>query len=82
MLERLHDININSEFGNVTLEIPGDSSFTADLHTRFGHVQTDFDELNGNSGKNEFTEYGQVGTGGPKIHVDSRNGQIHLLKKG
>jgi DUF4097 and DUF4098 domain-containing protein YvlB len=76
------DVSVFSEFGSVSLEIPTDSSFTADVSSRFGNVYSDFTELHRNSEKNSARMDGQVGSGGPTIRVENRNGEIRFRRKG
>jgi DUF4097 and DUF4098 domain-containing protein YvlB len=78
----MHDVSVSSEFGNVKLEIPSDSAFNADVRNRFGTIYSDFPDLRTNRYNSDSTMTGQVGTGGPTVKVENRNGEIRFSKKG
>jgi DUF4097 and DUF4098 domain-containing protein YvlB len=68
---------VETSFGNVTLSLPQDSAFDADLSTRFGSITTDFSvEASGSTSGNELQ--GSVNGGGPQLTVTSQNGNIRL----
>jgi len=66
----------------VSVEIPPDSSFVADARSRFGNIHSDFTELHNISENNSARLDGQVGSGGPTIRVENRNGEIRFRRKG
>jgi DUF4097 and DUF4098 domain-containing protein YvlB len=74
------DIRVNSQFGDVTLGLPAASAFSIDARTRFSNVSSDFSELTERNDHERNTITGQVGTGGPEIRIDNRNGSIHIEK--
>lgn len=76
------DISLTSEFGGLTIELPAASSFNADVHSRFGDVYSDFTELHTQSHNADHSMDGHVGSGGPNIRVDSRNGEVRFRKRG
>ena len=76
------DISVSSEYGDVTIDIPSGSVFSADVSIRNGSIDSDFSELQGSSHNANHSLNGQVGTGGPNIKVDSRFGQVRLTKRG
>jgi hypothetical protein len=77
------DVSVTSEFGSVNIEIPAGSSFVADVHNRFGSIHSDFSELQSSAEHNSNRRMdGTVGSGGPTIRVESRNGEIRFRKKG
>ena len=78
----MKDVSVSSEFGNVSVEIPPDSSFVADARSRFGNIHSDFTELHNISENNSARLDGQVGSGGPTIRVENRNGEIRFRRKG
>src|SRR5262249_39004651 len=74
------DVQLTTNFGNVTLEVPSNSSFRLDAHTQFGRINSDFPGLE-RSGS-DFTRdsmQGQIGEGGPQIKIATVNGNIHLV---
>ena len=76
------DISVNSDYGDVTIDIPSGSVFSADVSVRNGSVEGDFSELQYTSHNADHTISGHVGTGGPSIKVNSRFGQVRLTKRG
>jgi hypothetical protein len=75
------DISVNSEYGDVTIDIPAASVFNADVNVRNGSTESDFTELQSTSHNADHTLSGQVGTGGPNIKVNSRFGQVRFTKR-
>jgi len=76
------DVSISHQFGSVNIELPAASAFSADVHTRYGSVSSDFPDLRTTSHNADNALSGQVGSGGPNIKVDSRNGEIRFSRKG
>ncbi len=74
------DIQISSQFGDVTLVLPASSAFSIDARTRFASVSSDFPELTQREDRDRNTMTGQVGSGGPDIRIDNRNGSIRIEK--
>ena len=76
------DVAVTAQYGMVRLDLPSGSSFNIDARTQFGEIDSDFDGLNHDNSRRERALTGQVGSGGPKIKIDLRNGNIHLGKRG
>ena len=76
------DIQISSRYGNVTLELPSNSSFSIDAQIEFGEIHSEFQGLKMATSNRERSLNGRVGTGGPQIIIAARNGTIHLGRKG
>jgi len=76
------NVSISSEYGSLNIDLPADSVFSADVHTRYGSIESDFAELHPTSHNADHVLNGQVGTGGPNIKIESRNGEIRFTKKG
>lgn len=76
------NVSVSSAYGSVNIDIPAGSAFMADVSNRYGDVESDFAELHATSRNADRSLSGQVGTGGPNIKVDSRNGQIRFRKRG
>ena len=75
-------IEVSSRFGNVTIKLPADSSFSVDANTQFGRIDSDFEGLR--KSKPDFTKdsiVGQIGQGGPPITVTTFNGNIRLVRR-
>jgi DUF4097 and DUF4098 domain-containing protein YvlB len=76
------DISISHQYGNVRLELPSTSSFGIDAQTQFGNVDTDFDGIDRSTSNRQASLRGRVGTGGPQITINTRNGDIHIDRRG
>ena len=78
------DVSVNVSYSNVTLEMPSGSAFTIEARAEHGQVDSDFDGLNTNISRSnrERNITGQVGQGGPRISITTRNGSIRLEKRG
>jgi hypothetical protein len=76
----LKNVQVDSQFGDVTVALPASSTFSIDARTRFGSASSDFPELkqDDNQGRSSIT--GRVGAGGPDIRIDNRNGSIRIEK--
>jgi DUF4097 and DUF4098 domain-containing protein YvlB len=74
------NIQVNSQFGDVTVALPASSNFSIDAKTRFSPVSSDFSELRLTDDHERNTITGQVGTGGPEIRIENRNGSIRIEK--
>jgi len=72
------DIRVNSQFADVTLMVPSNSAFSVAANTRFGSVDSDFSELIRNHDNESNSLNGRVGTGGPDIRIDNRNGSVRI----
>src|SRR5262249_7861151 len=73
-------VSASTEFSNVTVELPGGSSFNVEARTRFGQIRSGFDGLTATSNERERSLNGRVGQGGPNIKLDTRNGDITLRR--
>ena len=77
------DISLSMEFGDVRVGLPSSSSFSLDARTAFGDVRSEFGTLKSeNSSNRERSITGSVGEGGPRIHLETRFGDIRLQKRG
>ena len=77
------DISLSMEFGDMRLGVPSNSSFSLEARTAFGNVHSEFGTLpSPESSNRERSVVGQVGEGGPKIHLETRFGDIRLQKRG
>ncbi len=77
-----NDITVNAEYSDVSLELPANAAFSIDGQTRYGEIDSEFDSMSINSSGRDRTLRGQHGNGGPRITVETRNGSIHLEKRG
>ena len=76
------DVRLSTNFGNVTIELPANSSFKVDAETRFGRIDSDFKGLQ--LKRNDFAKdsaVAQIGEGGPQITLSTFNGNIHIVRR-
>jgi len=76
------EVRLTTNFGNVTVELPADSSFNLDAETRFGRIDSDFKGLQDK--RNDFARdsaTAHIGEGGPQITVSTFNGNIHIVRR-
>jgi hypothetical protein len=76
------DVTVTAQYGTVRLDLPSSSFFNVDARTEFGEIDSEFDGLSRDKSRRERALTGQVGSGGPKIKIDLRNGNFHLGKRG
>jgi hypothetical protein len=72
------NIQVNSQFADVSLVMPASSAFSIDARTRHADIDTDFPQLSSREDRERRTLTGQTGTGGPEIRIDNRNGNIRV----
>ncbi|HVN81517.1 MAG TPA: DUF4097 family beta strand repeat-containing protein [Terriglobia bacterium] len=74
-------ITIDSEYGGVTITLPGESRFRFDGYSKFGKLVSEFDSIPG-GGSTNFVEgtriRGSRGEGGPMITVTTSYRDINL----
>jgi len=77
------DISLSMEFGDVRVGLPSNSTFNLDAHTAFGDARSEFGTLRSeNSSNRERSITESVGEGGPRIHLETRFGDIRLQRRG
>lgn len=68
-----------TDFGEVRLSLPEESSFEFDLSTDFGTISSEFDvNISGEPDENHWI--GQVDEGGPSLVVSTKNGGVLIEK--
>jgi hypothetical protein len=77
-----HEIRLNGEYSDLTLELPSGSAFSLDGQTRYGDIYSEFDSIAVNSSGRDATARGQQGSGGPRIIVETQHGRIRIEKRG
>lgn len=75
------DIALSLEFGDVRLRLPSNASFGLEARTAFGDVRSEFGTLNEDRSNRDRLMRGQIGQGGPQIHMETRFGDIRLQKR-
>ena len=76
------EVSISSRYGNVRVELPSTSSFSVDAHAEYGQVDTEFEGLDRSASNRDGSLRGRVGQGGPEIRITTRNGDIHIDRRG
>jgi hypothetical protein len=76
------DVQLTANFGNITVELPSNSSFRLDALTQFGRIDSDFQGLEkSTSDSTRGSAQGQIGEGGPLIKISTINGNIRLVRR-
>jgi len=75
----LGQISITNKNGSVDLLLPAKANFQLEASTQKGDVSSDFG-LNINTQHGNTTATGQVGTGGPRIQINSQHGDVTIRK--
>jgi DUF4097 and DUF4098 domain-containing protein YvlB len=78
------DVSLSMEFGDMRLNLPSNSAFSLEARTSFGNVHSEFGNLSSDqsTSNQERSVVGRVGEGGPRIHLETRFGDIRLQKRG
>ncbi|MGZ4163589.1 MAG: DUF4097 family beta strand repeat-containing protein, partial [Tumebacillaceae bacterium] len=79
LLDFLKNVTVNTSSGNADISAPGTSSFALDFSTGSGSSKIEFPITFTTQDKHALS--GNVGTGGPKLHVQTSSGSFSLLKK-
>jgi hypothetical protein len=77
--DKLGQIMIDNRNGGVNLVLPAKTSFQINARAEKGEIHTDFN-LNTNTQRGDSTATGQVGSGGPKIQINSQHGDVSIRK--
>lgn len=78
----LGNIDIDNHRGQVAVTLPATAGFQADLRTRRGEINSDFEGISVNNNHGEATGAGTFGKGGPKISITNDSGGVYLKKAG
>jgi len=73
-----YSITATDNKGDVEITLPPNGAGVVDGHTHNGEVVNDFDLSV--SGEEDKTVTGRIGAGGPKISLNSTNGDLHIKK--
>lgn len=76
------DVRVSAQYSDVTIELPSGASFNIDARTQHGSIDSEFDGASTNTSNRERSIRGRIGTGGPEINIETRNGDIRLEKRG
>jgi DUF4097 and DUF4098 domain-containing protein YvlB len=75
-----NNIRVSNQFGDVKVVLPASSAFSIDARTRYASVSSDFEGLTRRDEPERGGLTGQVGSGGPEIRIENRNGSINIEK--
>jgi DUF4097 and DUF4098 domain-containing protein YvlB len=78
--DKLGQMSIANRNGSVSLLLPAKANFQIDATSESGEINTDFGSLNTSRQHNNSTVTGQVGSGGPKIQINSQHGDVSIRK--
>jgi len=78
-VQPLGGIQINNDSDAVTLTLPPNAAFSINANTDGGDLNTDF-SLNVSGDEHHRSASGSVGSGGPKIDIRARHGDISIKK--
>ncbi|MGZ4814032.1 MAG: DUF4097 family beta strand repeat-containing protein [Terriglobales bacterium] len=79
---KLGPMDITNKNGDIHLVVPEKTAFQADLRTKNGDVNSDFNNLKVETQNGESRASGTVGGGGPTVKVNSEHGNIDIRKAG
>jgi DUF4097 and DUF4098 domain-containing protein YvlB len=79
-INKLGNVQVSNRNSDVQLYLPDKASFQVDARSRGGEIQSDFEGLKVNSGDEQATASGTIGTGGPKLVINNEHGDIELRK--
>jgi DUF4097 and DUF4098 domain-containing protein YvlB len=74
-------VQISNRKGDVRVTLPAKSAFQLEARTRNGDISSDY-SLNQHKDRREATATGTVGSGGPKIEINSEFGDVEIKKAG
>ena len=74
------NIQIDNHKGDVQLAFPPKTAFQLEARTRQGDIQSDFDEIKGESHDHGSSASGSVGTNGSHIAINCDHGDIEIRK--
>jgi DUF4097 and DUF4098 domain-containing protein YvlB len=74
------DSSVRTSSGDVTVRVPGGSSFDVDLETSSGRINVDF-PLTMQGAMGEDRVQGYVGSGGPALSVRTSSGNMRINRR-
>jgi DUF4097 and DUF4098 domain-containing protein YvlB len=79
-LQKPGNMQIDNRKGDVQIDIPPKTALRVEARTREGDIQSDFDEIKVESGNNQSSASGSIGTNGPRLAINCDKGDIELRK--
>jgi DUF4097 and DUF4098 domain-containing protein YvlB len=77
---RVGEIEISNRRGEVDLVLPPRAGFQMEAVTERGDIQSDFDSIQITSEDTRSRAAGAVNGGGPRIQIDTRDGDVHIRR--
>ena len=78
--EKLGQISVENKNGTVELTLPTKASFHIEATAEKGEIHADDYNFTKNSQNGDSNAAGQVGSGGPKIQINSKHGDVTIRK--
>ncbi|MFB3917548.1 MAG: DUF4097 family beta strand repeat-containing protein [Terriglobales bacterium] len=78
--KELGSISITNDKGDIRLAMPAGVGFQLDARTRHGDIHSDYPELKISSDHGESTASGAVGSGGARVQITNRYGNVDVRK--
>ncbi len=75
-------IDIRNRKGDINVVLPNNAGFSVDATSHRGEIHSDFSELKVDNRDRESKASGSVGSGGPRVLLDSEYGTIQIRKAG
>ena len=79
-LHKPGNIQIDNRKGDTQVSIPPNTPVKVEARTREGDIESDFSELKIDSGDQQSTANGSIGSNGPHLIINSDNGTIEIRK--
>ncbi len=77
--DKFGEISIDNRNGSVELTLPSKASFQIEAKAEKGQIHSDY-SFTTNSQRGDSNTSGQVGSGGPKIEINSQHGDVTIRK--
>ena len=78
----VNDVSVTGEYVDVRIQLPSDSEFSVDVQIRSGSFDSDFEGIERVSSGRERRAVGEVGSGGPRITVQTNRGDVRFVSRG
>ncbi len=75
-------MQLSNRRGSVRVVLPAKAAFQIDARTRRGDINSDFPGLSVQSGHQQSTASGTIGSGGPRLDIETDGGDVEIRKAG
>ena len=79
-LSKLGSMQVQNRKGDIQIYVPEKAAFQLDAKARGGDVESDFSDLKVESGNDQGSATGTVGSGGPHLVINNEHGTIEIRK--